>query len=46
MSEMFKPNQQLHIVQEERVVELPKEMERDLLMEASEISGLEELLSD
>lgn len=47
MAEMFKPNQQLQIVQEERVVELPKEMERDCLKEeASEISGLEELLSD
>lgn len=38
MSEMFKPNQQLQIVTEEKVVELPKE--------ESEISGLEELLSD
>lgn len=46
MSEMFKPNQALQIVQEERVVELPKENERDLLKEESEISGLEELLSD
>lgn len=40
MAEMFKPNQQLQIVQEEKVVELPPKEE------ASEISGLEELLSD
>lgn len=37
---MFKPNQQLQIVQEEKVVELPPKEEE------SEISGLEELLSD
>ena len=40
MAEMFKPNQQLQIVQEEKVVELPQKQEE------SEISGLEELLSD